>query len=127
MTLRRKKPPYPSREQLAERREWGSDFYFCWVCGQRQSFAPLEVHEIASRAQAPNRWATQENYFRACSQCNSHVLNNLPESLQLAIKKHFDPDRYDRVLINRLRGRADNAISEGDVRAWNDFVRAISK
>lgn len=137
MTLRRKTAKYPSRAQLEERRAWAAQFESCWIWGRventwnqygiMQPPEGMQTHEIASRAQAPLRWATVENYFRACNRCNMHVLNNVPESLQLCYKKHMDPTNYNRVLINRLRGEADNAISEADVNAWNDYVKAVRK
>jgi hypothetical protein len=39
----------------------------------------------------------------------------MPIARQLALKKMNDPGGYDRVQVNRLRGRADDAITEGEV------------
>lgn len=123
-SLKRKRAKYPSAAQLEERRAWADGRIKCWICG-KWGF-DVQTHEVASRAQAPNRWADVRNYFCACAFCNCHVLNHLPESLQLAYKRHFDIENYDRVFVNRIRGRADDAISEGEVRAWKDFVTAIT-
>jgi 5-methylcytosine-specific restriction endonuclease McrA len=121
---RQQRASYPTSRQLKERSDWSLAFDSCWICGSRFD---LQTHEIASKAQAPFKWATTENYFRTCSRCNQYVLNNLPEAVQLAYKKHFDPDNYNRVFINQLRGEADNSISESEVNVWNDYVKAVSK
>jgi len=34
---------------------------------------------------------------------------------QLAMKKINDPECYDRVAVNRMRGRADEAVTEAEV------------
>jgi len=36
---------------------------------------------------------------------------------QLALKWLNDSENYDRVLVNRIRDRADNAVSEAEVLA----------
>jgi hypothetical protein len=122
--MTRRKPAYPTRAQLAEREGWLLSWNCCWICGGTWR---LQCHEISSRAQAPLKWACVENYFAACERCNMHVLNNLPEAVQLCYKKHFDPANYNRVLINRLRGEADNSISESEVNVWSDYVKAVSR
>jgi hypothetical protein len=42
----------------------------------------------------------------------------LPVAGQLALKRLSDPAGYDRVAVNRLRGRADEAITEAEVDEW---------
>lgn len=42
----------------------------------------------------------------------------LPVEAQLALKKIADPDGYDRVAVNRLRGRQPEAITEAEVLDW---------
>lgn len=36
---------------------------------------------------------------------------------QLAFKRWFDPAWYDRVRVNRMRRRADEAVTEAEVNA----------
>jgi hypothetical protein len=36
---------------------------------------------------------------------------------QLALKKLRDPANYDRVIVNRMRRRTDDAVTESDVDA----------
>ena len=117
-----KRAKYPTSKQLDERRQWLAGCNQCWVCGAPAWVEALDCHEIASRAQAPGKWACVENYFATCRQCHEDVLSWLPEAVQLAFKLVNDPDNYNRVLVNRLRSRADNAISEGEVTLWKKFV-----
>jgi hypothetical protein len=127
-TARTKRPAYPTRKQLDERRAWAESFDRCFVCGDGVRWGlPLEVHEIASRAQAPGKWADVRNYMLTCRMCHEDVLSWLCEAAQLALKSETDPLNYERVFINRIRGRADNAIAESEVRLWCKFFtrRAI--
>jgi hypothetical protein len=127
-TARTKRPAYPSRKQLDERRAWAESFDRCWVCDSRGMWLPLEVHEIASKAQSPGQWADVRNYLMTCRECHDEVLSWLPEVAQLALKLHNDGTNYDRLFINRIRGEAENAIDEHSVRLWRKFVRrAISR
>jgi len=112
---------YPSSSALETRRLWSQQFGECWCCAGRFN---LQTHEIASKAQAPGRWADVRNYFRACGGCNCGMWNVLPESVQLALKFLHDPENYDREFVNTLRHRAANAISDRDVRTWITVLRA---
>lgn len=127
--MKRSRPKYPPRELLAERAAWAERFDRCWVCGVHDNdlFMPLETHEIASKAKAPKKWADPRNYFRTCNDCHSEVLSWLPESVQMVFKLQHDPDNYDRQFINRLRHEADDSISEGEVKAWRKFVKAVGR
>lgn len=125
----RRKPvaEYPSAAQLREREAWAEQFNRCWICfctarNVSVTGPGLETHEIASRAQAPNRWAEKCNYFRSCPTCHREVLSWICEALQLAYKRMNDPENYDRVKVNLMRGRQTNAISESEVRQWEQFL-----
>jgi hypothetical protein len=118
-----KRPAYPTRKQLDERRAWAESFDRCWVCGRESLYLPLETHEIASKAQASRKWADVKNYFRTCALCHSELLSWLPEMVQLAFKAEYDPNNYDRSFINRIRNEAENAIDEHTVQLWRKFVR----
>jgi hypothetical protein len=117
--MKRSKPSYPSAKELSERTAWGQRFDVCWVCGAEHN---LQVHEIASRAQAPLRWADKRNYFRACGECNGDFLNWCPEAVQLALKSLHDSKHYDREFVNELRHRATEAIPERTVNWWRKLL-----
>lgn len=64
-----------------------------------------------------NRFA----WFVACNDCNQGCLNDYsiwPLERQLAAKKIHDPENFDLVAFNTLRGRAPDAITEADIRPW---------
>ena len=48
-----------------------------------------------------------------CVYCHEHALGSI--AMQLAMKKIHDPETYNRIAVNRLRGRADDAITEAEV------------
>lgn len=124
--LKRRSSRYPTPAQKREREAWSHAFDYCWICGCREMH-PLQTHEIASRAKAPNKWADVRNYVRTCPTCHSEVFSWLPEAAQIALKKRHDQENYDRVFINRIRGRADDAVSEGEVRLWLKLWEIIQR
>jgi hypothetical protein len=132
-TIKRKRPRYPSAAQERARREWAAQFNDCFVCRRvlgtvtwlPPAFERLETHEIGSRAQASGKWADPRNYLRVCETCHREILSWLDESVQCAFKRLHDPANYDRSFINEIRGRADTAITEAEVRNWERFIKAI--
>ena len=98
---------------------WRHEQSVCWICGWPERcntpMNVLQVHEMArgpARAKAvlePAAW------FSACRSCHEGALAAMPIARQLAYKKMNDYPRYDRVIVNRLRGRADEAVTEDDV------------
>ena len=97
------------------REEWSQCHTYCMVCGSFSHSWPLETHEIARgphRAQALREPAA---WIRTCHACHMDTLDGMPVVQQLAIKKKHDPESYDRVTVNRLRRRADEAITEEEV------------
>lgn len=120
--IRRRSSRYPTAAQKREREQWSLNFDVCWIC--RDYLPPLfDIHEIASRAQAPNKWADVRNYLKTCRRCHDEVLSWLDESVQLAHKKIFDPDNYDRQFINEIRGHAPDAIAEFEVVLWTKYLK----
>lgn len=111
---------------MDERRAWGQSFDFCWLCLRSEREIELHIHEIASRAQSSQCFDVR-SLFRACRDCNCQDLDWLPEGLMLALKRRYDPENYDRVFVNRARGRADNAISDGEVRLWSRFMEGMMR
>jgi len=98
------------------RTEWGKQFDTCWICGKGHSYADwrwLETHECcrgpfrAAAVKEPAAW------LRVCNHCHAENLPSLAG--QLALKKKFDPENYDRVKVNQLRHRQPDAVSEEEV------------
>lgn len=95
-----------------------AEFRDCWFCG---SGTNLCVHEIACGSHRDKALGERLAWAVACFECNCHQLTDYsmwPLERQLAIKKLRDPRFYNRVEFNRLRGRADNAITQAEVTAW---------
>jgi len=98
--------------------EFAMLFDRCMLCGAtaRESFPPkLDIHHIARgvhRAKALNERCA---LLMVCPLCHEKRLDGMSVVTQLAIKKICDPDGYDRVQVNRLRSRADEAITESEV------------
>lgn len=125
--LRRKTPSYPTSAQKREREQWAERFEGCWLCRLHWLSCRLEIHEIGSRAIAPLKWADKRNYLITCSKCHSEIFSWLPEAAQIGLKKLHDKENYDRVFINRIRGRADDAVSEGEVTQWAKMWEIIQR
>ena len=87
---------------------------FGWL---QDSYRWPEIHEILSRAQAPNNWAFRANYLVLCNPCHASI-GELSHAQQLAIKLRRDPGNYD--LQEWLRRRNPNAmeyVTEDEVRS----------
>ena len=109
------------------RAEHKEDNAYCWVCRWEpwwydgaQSYGPnwLETHEIArgpARKKAVNEPCA---WLVLCNHCHRDVIPGWSIARQLALKKVRDFRYYDRVGVNRLRGRADEAITEEEVDRW---------
>jgi hypothetical protein len=100
---------------------WGQQFDTCMVCGIHQSqlvwLSRLHTHEMA---RGPHRAAAMLEpaaWLRVCTGCHMGPLAAMPIVRQLAIKKIQDHENYDRVTVNRIRGRQPDAITEAEVDA----------
>lgn len=94
---------------------WGNQFSACWLCGRRTTFGrQLETHEIARGIHRSKAVCTPATWMRVCRQCHD-TLGSMSIAAQLALKKINDPEWYDRIVVNRIRGRADEAITENEV------------
>lgn len=90
----------------------------CWTLGDGLKWSNLSVHEIAKGIHRQAALSERCAQLVACWDCNSGRLNDysiLPIEKQLAIKLLEDPEHFDLVTFNRLRGRADGAIGMADV------------
>jgi hypothetical protein len=104
------------------RDQWSEEHMVCMVCtAVSLSGENLETHEIAS---GPARQAALKEpaaWLRLCdgfiNGCHAaiHGKSEWPIARQLALKWCCDPDNYDRVAVNLLRGRQPEAITEAEV------------
>ncbi len=94
------------------------DFPHCWACGVPEHLAPwpgLQTHHIIK----PGRSDERANLSRLCQQCHDlaefHTIrrddNGLPWPwlmlpYVLWLKKHRDPDNYNRARLQDLYGKA---------------------
>jgi cytochrome c553 len=93
------------------------------VCGiQEGIFTELQTHEIARGSFRSKALKSPSAWIRTCSLCHERHLDGMPIARQLAIKKKHDPEYYDRIAVNRLRNRADEAITENEVDQWTSEI-----
>ena len=88
-------------------------FPSCQWCGSQAT----EVHEIARGPARQAALLERAAWLSLCRDCHN-IMGSMPVAAQLAIKRIADPMGYDRVAVNRLRGRSDNAITDGEVWQW---------
>lgn len=97
-----------------ERKAWGNEFDWCFVCGWRAgtwhakgpTMAVLDTHEVQGgglrfkAVQEPSMW------LRACRWCHEEVLHRYSGRAglieQLKIKQRCDPTRFDLEAVNRV-------------------------
>ena len=75
----------------------------------------LHIHHIARGVHRQQAREVRVNLIRACMWCHDAHLDAMPIARQLAIKKKNDPQFYDRVAVNLLRGRQPEAVTEDEV------------
>ena len=106
--MRRQPPP-----ETDARHQFAREFPRCWLCDGTAH----DVHEIARGVH--RKRAVQERcaWLRACRLCHDKLGDYAiwPLERQYALKMIYDPDNYDRIRVNEIRGRDANAISETDV------------
>lgn len=81
----------------------------------------LDIHEIA---RGPHRKEALEHrctWNRLCRGCHEKV-GGWSIAQQLCLKQMWDPLYYDRVAVNRIRGRQDEAVNQDEVDAEQEFV-----
>lgn len=112
------------------RTEWSWQFDRCFACNQRHNHAAwwmrLQTHEIA---RGPAKQAAMKEpaaWLRVCRQCHDAMddYSKWPIARQLALKKLRDPEHYDRVKVNELRGEAPESITEEEVDEWVEKMRS---
>lgn len=84
----------------------------------RETVQWLEIHEILSRAHAPNAWWFRANGLLLCHWCHPKVAG-LSHAEQLAIKMRADPRHYDlREWLQRRNPNAMQYVTESEVRQF---------
>jgi len=123
-----------NRAAASARTEFATEFDFCFACTdewKRNLAIPyvLDIHEMARGGSRKVAMGRRECWLRACRA--HHVeMGNLgvwPISRQLALKKLRDPAFYDRVTVNRIRGQADDSITEEEVSQWDAEMADIPR
>ena len=117
-TLRRVSADYKSRmsKLTPERKRYRNQL--CQCCGAERA---KHVHEIAPAGQREAMLEYRQAWLALCPTCHLRMHNyaDYPPERQLALKAIADPEYFDRVLINKLRGRDEDAIS------WPDVARHL--
>lgn len=106
-----------SKKVLAE---FAAEFERCWLCGTKaeETWPPhLEIHHIVRGVSRKKALYEKCVLIRTCQRCHFGYLDSMSIARQLALKWLNEEWHYDRQLVNRLRGRADDAVSESEVLA----------
>jgi hypothetical protein len=76
-----------------------------------------EIHEILSRAQAPNNWGFRANYLLLCNKCHHGWVPTASHAAQLSLKLACDKRHYDlREWLRRRNPNAMEYVTEDEVR-----------
>jgi hypothetical protein len=110
---------------MITRKQWSAEHMVCMKCGYGSlSGENLETHEIANgparqaALKEPSTWLRLCNGFINGCHAALHDKGDWPVARQLALKFRYDPEHYDRVTVNVLRGRQPEAITEKQVNKW---------
>lgn len=95
------------------RESYRSDFPRCQWC---QNMA-TDLHEISRGAAREASLGVRAALLHLCRECHD-CMEWVPVVVQLAVKRIADPIGYDRRRVNKLRGRAENSITEDEVDRW---------
>ena len=96
------------------RRTYKTDFHFCQCC---QKALACDVHEMARGVHRSKAVSEPCTWLALCRMCHNDMgdYSQWPLTRQLALKLIVDGDRLDLKKFNRIRGRADTAITLSDV------------
>ena len=100
-----------NRSVKQARNEFAREMGFCALCRRPGS----DVHEIARGGSRGEAIQHRCAWLFLCRMCHQERIPNWTVAQQLALKGIVDPHHYDRVAVNRLRHRADDAITEQEV------------
>lgn len=110
---------------------WRAQWDFCWLCRYREgwskadhSYIALQLHHLVGNSMRAKADTIPASWFCACSLCHPQF-SSQPTSEELAkrlaAKRHFDPENYDRIAVNRLLspyrrgGWEDGPVTEAEV------------
>lgn len=96
------------------RDQFAIQFPKCWVCGKHAH----DTHEIVRGAMRHLGYIHRSCWIRTCRRCHDQELGDLsrwPVARQLALKKQYDPEYYNRIEVNLLRRRQPDSITESEV------------
>ena len=91
---------------------WKLDHPRCFICGSPAT----DCHEMA---RGPFKAAAMKEpaaWIATCQACHER-LDGMPIARQLAYKAIGDLENYDRIVVNQLRHRQLDAVSEREVLA----------
>ena len=82
----------------------------CMICSNREV---VDVHEIANGPARQEALGKREAWLAVCRMCHDQLSdkNMWPVARQLAVKLVKDPEWFDPVVVNILRGRDPEAIT----------------
>jgi len=113
-----RKTVHVPKPEPPHRKAWREAQKHCWLCGTLaiNTWPPkIECHEIARGVHREEAVEESCCWIATCQRCHEAHLDSMPIARQLALKKINDPENYDRVGVNRMRNRADEAVTEGEV------------
>lgn len=114
MRRQSKKRAAASRQNSSARKAFRAEFPKCMICQRKRS---EDVHEIARGASRAKAESVRQTWLAVCRACHEELddYSVWPISRQLAVKRRCDPEWYDREMVNLLRNRSPEAISEREV------------
>ena len=105
------------RDSANERKEFRILFPSCCICGKHDPDTHT-IDEIVRGGSRSKGYADRVAWLPACFACNCGPLNSMPVVQKLAIKLCVDPEYFDLMKVNEMRGRAPNAITLTDVATY---------
>jgi hypothetical protein len=111
--MRHLSKPRQAEARAAEliRKAFADEFVRCmslW-CGN----IATDTHEMARGPARRAAYGERCAWLRLCRRCHDGIGSDV--AYQLAVKAMNDLDFYDRIRVNQLRGREDDAITEREV------------
>ena len=103
-----------NRKAKPIREEYKAEWVMCQVCCQRVA---VDLHEIARGVHRAAAISEPCTFLTLCRLCHNDLgdLREWPICRQLAAKLLADPTKFDLARFNEIRGRAEGAITMGDV------------
>lgn len=118
-----KKNAANNRKAKGGRDAFREQFHVCQCCCRATG---TDIHEIARGAARSAAIHRRESWLLVCRQCHDDLddASQWPVERQLAAKLLADPDYFDPPVVNRLRGRAEDAITLADIVPHLELLRS---